>query len=238
METIVEVKKSRIIGLLRRLARPLLAKCYSKQFNNIVLENIIGKHFIVLPRVFHPGLFFTSKFFVSCLNKDTIKETDLVLDMGTGSGIEAIFAADYCKRVVATDISPYAVRCARINVMLNNLEEKIEVRGGDLFEPVKEEKFDLILYSPPYYPGKPKDWFEHALKTGENNEVVLRFIRNAGKHLNPGGRILIILSTDTAINEILNEFKNNGFKINLIATKRNIGEVMYVYEMKPSITVW
>lgn len=232
METIVEVKKSRIVGLLRSLARPLLVKYYSKQFNNIVLENIMGKHFIVIPKVFHPGLFFTSKFFISCLNKDTIKETDLVLDMGTGSGIEAIFSADYCKRVIATDINPYAVRCAKINVMLNNLEDKIEVRRGDLFEPVKDEKFDLILYSPPYYPGKPKDWLEHALKTGDNNEVVIRFIKNAGKHLNPGGRILVILSTDTALNAFLNEFKKNGFGINLISSKRNIGEVMYVYEMK------
>ncbi|MBI4008365.1 MAG: tRNA (adenine(22)-N(1))-methyltransferase TrmK, partial [Planctomycetes bacterium] len=151
METIVEIKKSRVIGLLRRLARPLLVRYYSKQFNNIVLEDIMGKHFIVLPKVFHPGLFFTSKFFVSCFNKETVKETDYVLDMGTGSGIEAIFAADYCKRVIATDINPYAVRCAKINVMLNNLEDKIDVRQGDLFEPVKDEKIDLILYSPPYY---------------------------------------------------------------------------------------
>ncbi|HLG31132.1 MAG TPA: HemK2/MTQ2 family protein methyltransferase, partial [Candidatus Brocadiales bacterium] len=146
----------------------------------------------------------------------------------------AIFAADYCKRVIATDINPYAVRCAKINVMLNNLEDKIEVRQGDLFEPVQGEKFDVILHNPPFYPGKPKDWLEHAIKTGDNNEVVHRFIRDAGKHLNPGGRILVILSTDAAINAILNEFKNNGYTITLIASKRNIGEVMYVYEMKLS----
>lgn len=228
----VEIKKSRIASLLRSLAKPLLEKYYARQFNNIVLENIMGKHFVVLPKVFHPGLFFTSKFFVSCLNKETIKEANYVLDMGTGSGIGAVFAAGYCKRVIATDINPYAVRCAKINVMLNNLEDKIEVRHGDLFEPVKDEKFDLILYSPPYYPGKPKDWFEYALKTGDNNEVVVRFIRDAGKHLNPDGRILVILSTDTALNAILNEFRNNGFNINLISSKSNIGEIMYVYEMR------
>lgn len=232
METIVEIKKSRIIGLLRRLARPLVVKFCSKKFNNVVLENILGKHFIVLPNVFHPGLFFTSKFFVSCLNNETVKKTDTVLDMGTGSGIEAIFAADYCKKVIATDINPYAVRCAKINAMLNNLEEKIEVRHGDLFEPVKDEKFDLILYSPPFYIGEPESWLEHALKTGDNHRVVFKFIRNAKKHLSPDGRILVILSTDTATNAFLNEFKNKGFNINLISSKRNIGEVMYIYEMR------
>ncbi|HLG30400.1 MAG TPA: HemK2/MTQ2 family protein methyltransferase, partial [Candidatus Brocadiales bacterium] len=219
----VTVRKNRFISLMRRLARPILFKYYSKEFNNIVLKNVMGKHFVVLPKVFHPGLFFTSKFFVSCLNKETVKETNLVLDMGTGSGIAAIFAADYCKRVIATDINPYVVRCAKINVMLNNLEDKIEVRGGDLFEPVEGEKFDVILHNPPFYPGNPKDWLEYALKTGDNNEVVFRFIRDAGKHLNPGGRILVILSTDAAINAILNEFKNNGYTITLIASKRNIG---------------
>ncbi len=232
----VTVRKNPFVAFMRRMAKPLLKKYYSKEFNNIVLENILGKHFVVLPEVFHPGLFFTSKFFVSCFNKETIKEDDRVLDMGTGSGIAAIFAANFCKHVVATDINPNAVRAARINAILNNLDDKIEVREGNLFEPVQGEKFDVILHNPPFYPGKPKDWLEHAIKTGDNNEVVFRFIRDAGKHLNPGGRILIILSTDTALNAILNEFKNNGYAINLISSKRNIGEVMYVYEMKPSTT--
>lgn len=228
----VVIRKNPFIALMRRLARPLFVRYYSKQFNSVVLRNIMGKHFVLLPQVFHPGPWLTSEFFVSCLNKETVKETDRVLDMGTGSGIAAIIAANLCKHVVATDINPNAVKSARINAILNNLDDRIEVRQGDLFEPVQGEKFDVILHNPPFYPGKPNNWLEYAFKAGDNNETVFRFIRDAGKHLNPDGRILIILTTDTALNAILNEFKNNKFNVNLVASKHIVGEVMYVYEMR------
>ena len=77
-----------------------------------------------------------------------------VLDMGTGSGIAAIAAARRGARVVAVDISTEAVRCARINVLLNRVDDRVEIRCGDLFEPVQGERFDLVLFNPPFYAGQ------------------------------------------------------------------------------------
>ncbi len=62
----------------------------------------------------------------------------------------------YARRVVAVDINPAAVRCAQINALLNQLEQRIEVRRGDLFAPVAGERFDLVLFNPPFLRGAPR----------------------------------------------------------------------------------
>ena len=73
--------------------------------------------------------------------------------MGTGSGVCAVFAARHAHRVVAVDINPGAVRCAALNALLNHVEARIEVRQGDLFAPVARERFDLVLFNPPFFVG-------------------------------------------------------------------------------------
>jgi len=80
-----------------------------------------------------------------------IDEGDVVLDIGTGSGVQAIFAAEKAKKVVATDINPNAVSSTLFNVKHHGLENKIDVRLGDLFAPVKnEEKFDVVIFNIDY----------------------------------------------------------------------------------------
>src|SRR5258708_40043817 len=81
------------------------------------------------------------------------------LDMGTGSGVGAVFAARRGFQVVGVDLNPDAVRCARANVLLNGLEERIEIRHGAPFEPVSGERFDLVLWNPPFFRGKPTSPF-------------------------------------------------------------------------------
>lgn len=67
-----------------------------------------------------------------------------------------MFAAEKAKKVVATDINPLAVKCAKINAKINSVTEKIDIRHGNLFDPVKNERFDLIIFSPPYFPSTQK----------------------------------------------------------------------------------
>jgi Methyltransferase small domain len=71
------------------------------------------------------------------------------LDIGTGSGIQAIWAARHCERVVAMDVNPRALNLAAFNARLNGITN-IEFREGSLFEPVEGERFDLVLCNAPY----------------------------------------------------------------------------------------
>jgi len=82
---------------------------------------------------------------------------DAALDLGTGSGFQALMMARHARHVVAVDINPRAVRYASFNALLNELPN-VEVREGDLFEPVHGDTFDLIVSNPPYVISPDARW--------------------------------------------------------------------------------
>ncbi|MDA3145852.1 methyltransferase [Leucobacter sp. UCMA 4100] len=76
------------------------------------------------------------------------------LEIGTGCGVVALIVAQHADQVVATDVSERAIMFARANAVLNEVEN-IEVRLGDLFDPVAGETFDLVVTNPPFPPKCP-----------------------------------------------------------------------------------
>lgn len=72
-----------------------------------------------------------------------------VLDMGTGCGIQGLLCAAHSDRVISTDINPRALNIAAFNAALNGIRN-VEYRMGSLFEPVQQDRFDLIVVNPPF----------------------------------------------------------------------------------------
>ena len=112
-----------------------------------------------------------------------------VLDLGTGCGIQALHAARFGQRVVATDISPRALELARLNAELNGVNS-IELRVGSLFEPVAGQRFDRIISNPPFVitprrPGVPAYEYRDGGMVGDG--LVEAVLRDLAAHLNPGG---------------------------------------------------
>jgi SAM-dependent methyltransferase len=77
------------------------------------------------------------------------RAVDSTLDLGCGSGVLALLAATHSRRVVAADLNPRAVALTRFNAALNGLDH-VEAVEGDLFEPVRGQRFDLIVSNPPF----------------------------------------------------------------------------------------
>ncbi len=77
------------------------------------------------------------------------RPVESALDLGAGSGIQALLAAQHSTQVTAVDINPRALRYTRLNALLNCLSN-VECLQGSLFEPVKGSLFDLIVANPPY----------------------------------------------------------------------------------------
>ncbi len=125
-----------------------------------------------------------------------------VLDVGTGSGIQAVEAAlkPEVSRVVAVDMSPAAVEAAKRRAESGGVVEKIEFIRSDLFENV-EGVFDWIVFNPPYLPSEG-DADEASWAGGETGaETVRRFLRDARSHLEKSGSILMVYSDHTGLEE-------------------------------------
>jgi release factor glutamine methyltransferase len=200
------------------------------RYDDFRLEWIHGLPFMVTPSVFNPKVPRTGQFFASNIDARLVSPQSEVLDMGTGSGVCAVFAANQARRVVAVDINAAAVRCASINALLNHLDRKIEVRHGDLFEPVRGQQFDLILFNPPFVRGTPKDSRDGAWRS---SDVAERFAADLRAHLKPGGAAVVLLSTFGDGRVFLKEFHRQGFKIDVFAERRYVNERLTLFRLVP-----
>ncbi len=219
-------------SLVRAVWRAWLTLRYQildRRYGRLVLETIDGVPIIVLPEVFNPVLLRSGAFMVQALDRQAVEEEMKVLDLGCGSGVGAVFAARRGARVTAVDINPEAVRCTLLNALLNRLEGRIEVRQGDLFEPLPGERFDLILFNPPFYRGRPGSPLDHAWR---GQEVFERFATGLADHLAPGGQVLLVLSSDGDGDQLLALLATAGFNVTPVARKNLINEVLTAYEVK------
>ena len=217
--------------MIRSLWRYALGWRYrllARRYDSLVLERVLGQPLLVLPQVFNPRLLRTGQFLVESLDARLIPPGARVLDLGTGSGVGAIFAARWADSVVATDINPAAVRCARINALLSGLEQHIEVRQGDMFGPVRADTFDVVLFNPPYYRGTPRNALDRAWR---GIDVVERFAAELRDHLVSGGHALVVLSTDGEEEAFLNAFEVNGLNVQVVVRRDLINEVLTVYRL-------
>lgn len=117
------------------------------------------------------------------------------LDLGTGCGVQALLASRHVDRVLATDLNPRACAFAELNTRLNGVEN-VEVRSGNLFEPVEGERFDLILANPPYVISPASDLLfrDSGLAPGELCRTVLA---EAARHLRVGGFACVLVNWGT-----------------------------------------
>lgn len=156
--------------------------------------------------------------------KDYIKDKNAkVLDLGCGSCYLAIEARKYSDNILAADINPEAVELAK--------EKKIKFVQSNLFSNIKD-KFDLILFNPPYLPEEKQEANESSLITTggmQGFEIIEEFLKQAKQHLNKDAKILLICSTLTGDVESL--FKKHNFKFKLIDKESAFFEKILLYEL-------
>ncbi len=121
-----------------------------------------------------------------------------MLEIGTGIGLAAVLGGRAGCQVVATDVLPAAVHCARENALLNGVADRVETRLGDCFQPVRGMLFDLICASPPQMPtpaGRDRGDPAAAADNGgiDGWEILERVVEGAPRHLSPGGRLVFTM---------------------------------------------
>ncbi|MEU9479076.1 HemK2/MTQ2 family protein methyltransferase [Streptomyces sp. NPDC048191] len=150
---------------------------------------------MVLPGVYAPQD--DTELLAESLREEAPVPGDRVLDVGTGSGALALEAARHGAEVTAVDVSRPAVWTARMNAWLTRLP--VRIRRGNLFAPVRDRTYDLILANPPYVPapdaGRGPRGRSRAWDAGRDGRLLLdRICRDAPALLRPGGVLLIVHS--------------------------------------------
>ena len=127
------------------------------------------------------------------LDRLTVRNNvEFALDLGTGTGIQSLLAARHVKRTVGTDTNPRALNFAALSARINGLDN-IEFRQGSLFEPVENDRFDLIIANPPFVisPESNLTFRDSGLPGDRISEVV---IRSAAEKLNEDGNAIILFN--------------------------------------------
>ena len=164
-----------------------------------------------------------------------------VLDLGTGCGMLGILSAEKADNVIAVDLNPYAVRCAKENSALNNLQGKMVFVQTDLLTALNENaKFDLILFNAPYLPAPESEvdsWIGRSWAGGVNGRKVIdRFISEAPSYLKSKGRIFLMQSTLANVEETIRKFGEQNLKASVKAERKlPFFEVLTLVEAKHNL---
>lgn len=144
-----------------------------------------------------------------------VKSTDMVLEIGCGSGIVSIKAAQLGKHVTAVDINSHALRCTEKNIKINEIKN-ITVKESNLFENISE-KYDVILFNTPYLPVTEDehvdDDYSKAWDGGlDGRKVIDEFLKQAGNYLKDNGKLQIIQSSLSDNDKTLEFLEENGYE--------------------------
>lgn len=158
-----------------------------------------------------------------------------VLDLCTGSGCLAILAAHVFPHALidAVDLSGKALEVARINVDESGFADRISLHQGDLFGPLGDRRYDLIITNPPYVDAEtmahlPPEFLaepQMALAGGDDGmDIVRRILQDAKKHLTPEGGLICEIGSDREILDL--EFPNIEFL--WLDSAESSGEVFWI----------
>jgi release factor glutamine methyltransferase len=181
-----------------------------------------GCRLTVRPTVFHPAYFLTSEFFAG------------FADVGTGSGILALAAARAgAANVVAIDINPNAACSVKENAGANGFDDRVTVVCSNLLAALAPRPhFDVILSSPPSFPGEPLDLADRAWHAGPNYRDIASLFGQARKRLAPGGRFYVLLSSDSDIEYFGTLVESAGFRWRILAEHSIMIESFIIYELR------
>lgn len=152
-----------------------------------------------------------------------------VLEVGCGSGLLSIIAAKKGADVTAVDINPEAVAIAKTNAETSGV--RIQAFQSDLFSNVKGQ-FDLIIFNPPYMPVEAGETDARYAGGPGGRDTIEKFVNQAMDHLKKDGIILLLISSLTGEKEVMELFRENGLKAQVIAREKIPWEELMLLEAR------
>jgi release factor glutamine methyltransferase len=171
----------------------------------------------VLPGVFHPGFFSSTKFVLDYLEHQDLNKKKL-LEIGSGTGLISIRAAKANALVTALDLSTIAVRNTTINATRNGAP--VNILHSDLLTSLKKDTFDWIIINPPYYAREPKKESDLAWFCGEHFEYFRKLFDQLPPFMHSGSHVIIVLTKGCDLKKIFSLAREAGFNFELLREKK------------------
>ncbi len=206
---------------------PLLKGAYSNYSQQERSFTYKGLKITVLPGVFHPGLFHSTKTILQFLDQEELKGKT-VLELGAGTGLIALYASQLGAISWASDISSVAIKNVLLNAEQNAFD--ISVVESDLFADIHQE-FDYIIVNPPYYPKQPQTESEMAWYCGEQFEYFQNFFSTLAQQIQPQTKVLMVLSEDCDLDRIKDIAQEADFSLSEVFSRTSWGERNYLFRI-------
>jgi len=145
-----------------------------------------------------------------------------ILDMGSGSGVQA----ETCRELGFNNIIVADIDESAINFLK---KKKFKVIKSNLFSDLKKEKFSLIIFNPPYLPEDKYDKKKDTTGGKKGYETIIKFLKQAKKHLETDGEILLLFSSLSSPGIIKEQAKKLSYKITKLSSKKLFFEELHVY---------
>lgn len=182
-------------------------------------KRLFGIQYTVLPKVY--GGSTDTELLCDCLD---IQRGDDVWEIGTGTGIVALFAEKSGARyVLATDLSPQAVKNAKQNVAA--FHSKVHVRGANVYQGIRK-KFDVLIFNPPYTNHQAKKLYQICF-WDEGNSALRKFFSGARSHLKKGGRAFFCWPSFEEVKLLKQLAIKNGLRLKRVGKRK--GKKGFIY---------
>jgi release factor glutamine methyltransferase len=222
-------------GLLRRLMRGFI---FLFSYHVVLSRKSIrtvkagGFRLTVRPTVFHPRFFVSSERFAAFIDGLDLRGKR-VIDVGTGTGILALAAARAgADSVVAADINPNASLNAEENARANGFGGRVAGLCSNLLAALAPRPlFDVILSSPPKHAGEPRDLTDRGWHAGPAFRDVAALFDQARERLKPGGRLYVMVSSDSDLDLFGKLIDKAGFRAKLAHEYSIFIESFIIYEL-------
>lgn len=153
----------------------------------------------------------------------------LLLELGAGSGLIALYAARQGALVMATDINAVAIQSLEMNSHSNRIP--LTIIESDLFTNIPQQAFDIIAINPPYYKKQPRTPAEYAWYCGEQGEYFQQLFSGLQSYMHSQSIVLMVLCDGCDVNMIREMAAANGFQMHCVLTKKNWIETNFIFKI-------
>jgi release factor glutamine methyltransferase len=199
---------------------------------SIQVTHAAGFRLTVRPTVFHPRYFISSECFAEFIGGLDLRGKR-VIDVGTGSGILALAAARAgAAYVTAADINPNAALTAAENARANGLGDRVSALCSNLLSALAPRPlYDVILSSPPKHAGEPRNLADRGWHAGPKYRDIAALFDQCRERLNPGGRLYVMVSSDSDLDLFGKLIDQAGFRARLAHEHSIVIESFIIYEL-------